>query len=203
MRFENCRLAMYPRPIRVIHDQGHEFSAPPFQAALIRNGIQPVSITIKNPQANYVCELFHGTIKNQLRTIFQSNPPQDNGNALNIINSAIASAVSASRVAVHQTLGVSPGGLAFQGDMLHPIPILADFDLIRQCRQKLIDSDAPPPNLRRTYPDYKVGDEVLVKVFNPAGLEERAVGPFTVEQIHTNGTLTIQRVPNVYEQINI
>ena len=54
---------------------------------------------------------------------------------------------------MHRTLGVSPGGLAFQRDMLHPIPILADFDLIRQRRQTLIDANARRQNLRRTYRD--------------------------------------------------
>jgi transposase InsO family protein len=77
MYFENCWLARYPRPIRVIHDQGPEFTAPPFQAASIYNGIQPVPITAKNPQANAVCKGFSSTIKYQLLTIFHSNPPQD------------------------------------------------------------------------------------------------------------------------------
>jgi hypothetical protein len=67
----------------------------------------------------------------------------------------------------------------------------------------LIDSNARRLNLRQTYQDYKIGDEVPLKVYNPAGLEERAVGPWTVEQIHTNGTLPIQRMLNVYKQINI
>ena len=31
----------------------------------------------------------------------------------------------------------------------------------------------------------------------------RAVGPFTIEQVHANGTVTIMRRPNVYERINI
>ena len=66
-----------------------------------------------------------------------------------------------------------------------------------------MDANARRENLHQVYRDYEVGDEVLVKVYNPAGLEQRAVGPFIVEQIHTNGTLTIQRMPNVYERINI
>jgi hypothetical protein len=64
--------------------------------------------------------------------------------------------------------------------MLHPIPILADFDLIRQRRQTLMDANARRENLHQVYRDYEVGDEVLVKVYNPAGLQQRAVGPFVV-----------------------
>jgi hypothetical protein len=68
-----------------------------------------------------------------------SNPPQDVGKAMDVSDSAIASTVFASRVTIHQTLGVSPGGLAFQCYMLHIIPSLANFDLIGQQRQTLIN----------------------------------------------------------------
>jgi hypothetical protein len=76
----------------MIQDQGPEFTAPPFQTVLIRNGIGPVSITVKSPKVNAVCEHSHGTINNQLCTIFHSNPPQDIGGAIDAyINSAIVS----------------------------------------------------------------------------------------------------------------
>jgi hypothetical protein len=29
-------------------------------------------------------------------------------------------------------------------------------------------------------------------LYNPAGLEQRAVGPFAIEQVHVNGSFTIQ-----------
>jgi hypothetical protein len=50
-------------------------------------------------------------------------------------------------MSIHQTLDVSPDGLAFQRDMLHPIPILANFELIHQQRQTLTDSSAHCENL--------------------------------------------------------
>ncbi len=87
--------------------------------------------------------------------------------------------------------------------MLLPIPVLNDYNLIWEWRQTLIDHMAAQENWHYQFKDYEVGDEVLVKVYNPAGLKQRAVGPFVVEQIHTNGTLTIQGMPNVYERINI
>jgi hypothetical protein len=94
--------------------------------------IESVPITINNPQANAICKRFHGTIQNQLWTIFYSNPPQDIGDTHNVIDSIIASIVFTSRVTIHWwTLGVFPGGFTFQRNMLHPIPILADFELIR------------------------------------------------------------------------
>lgn len=157
-------LARYPRSLQVIHDRGGEFVGGPFQALLRRTGIQPAIITTKNPQANGVCERMHGTIKNQLRTIFHANPPQDIGGALDIIDMAISSAMHASRTAVHRTLKVAPGALAFHRDMLLPIPVLADFNLIRQRRQTLIDNEARRANQSRIVShDYKVGDEILLR----------------------------------------
>jgi hypothetical protein len=42
-------------------------------------------------------------MKNQLQANFHGNPPWDIGNALDLINSAIASTIFASQVAIHQT----------------------------------------------------------------------------------------------------
>jgi len=204
VKFEQSWLARYPRPIKVIHDRGGEFVGGPFQALLHRTGIRPACITTKNPQANAVCERMHGTIKNQLRTIFHANPPQDVGGALDIIDLAISSAMHASRTAVHRTLKISPGALAFHRDMLLPIPILADFNLIRQRRQTLIDDDARRANQSRIVShDYTIGDEILIKVERPGPLGPRAIGPYTIVQVHTNGTVTFERMPNIYERINI
>jgi hypothetical protein len=72
-----------------IHDQGPKFTAPPFQADLIRNDIKPGPIPIKNPQANAIFGHLCGTMKNQLHTIFHSNPPQDIGDVINVINFTI------------------------------------------------------------------------------------------------------------------
>ncbi len=130
--FDNNWLARYPRPLRCIFNQGGEFTGRPFQSMLIQNGIQQVPTTVKNPQANAVCERMYHTIKDSLHTICHSNPPQNVATAIELVDSVLASSCYASRTAVHRTLGVSPSGLAFQRDMLHPIPILADFELIHQ-----------------------------------------------------------------------
>jgi hypothetical protein len=95
---------------------------------------------------------------NMLRTMFHSNPPEDIGTAYDMIDTALASAMFASRTAVHRVLGVSPGGLMFHRDMLLPIPVLADYDLIRQRRQTMIDENARRENSRRTFRDYAEGE---------------------------------------------
>jgi hypothetical protein len=39
--------------------------------------------------------------------------------------------------------------------------------------------------------DYRPGEEVLVLTYKPTKLQERASGPFVIEQVHTNGMVTI------------
>ena len=173
-----------------------------FQFGLIQRGIKPVSITSKNPQANAVCERSHRTIKNMLRTMVHENPPLTEADATEYMETCFASCMAASRIAVHRTLGVAPGSLAFHRDMLLPIPILADYELIKQRRQAGIDATARRNNSKQTNHDWKEEDKVLVKVCNPNALQQRADGPYVIKQVHTNGTVTIERAPNVHERIN-
>ena len=75
--------------------------------------------------------------------------------------------------------------------------------MIHQRRQTVIDENNRRANLRRIFRDYVAGDEALVRTYNPATLQEKAEGPFRVAQVHVDGTLTIDRAPNVQERINI
>ena len=44
---------------------------------------------------------------------------------------------------------------------------------------------------------------VYVKTVAPTKLGERSEGPFWVEVVHTNGTITIRRNQHVTERVNI
>ena len=56
MLFENNWLARYPRPSRCLHDNGGEFTGAASLHMLRANGIKDVTTTVKNPQANAICE---------------------------------------------------------------------------------------------------------------------------------------------------
>eukprot|EP00978_Attheya_sp_CCMP212_P008885 scaffold20909_cov114-Attheya_sp.AAC.1 len=56
-KFEQGWLSRYPRPMQCIHDNGGEFTGEHFQLRLQTNGIKDhVPTTVKNPQANSICE---------------------------------------------------------------------------------------------------------------------------------------------------
>jgi hypothetical protein len=154
------------------HDPGSEVIGAHFQSTLVVYGISPVPCTSKNPQSNAICERMHYTVGDMMRTLYRHEPPQNVGTAVDLVDSALASAQYGLRTAVHRSLGVSPGALVFQHDMLLPIPVLVDYNMIHQRHQAVIDNNDRRENLHCRYQDYQVGDEVLLLTQNPAALQE-------------------------------
>ena len=201
--FEIGWLFRYPRPVRVIHDQGNEFQGLPFQNLLRLYGILDVPTSVRNPQANAICERMHQVVGNILRTLLHIHPPQDHHVAAQAVDYALATASHALRSTIHRTLGTSPGALVFHRDMFIDLPYIADLLLLRDKRQALIDYNLRRENNKRRTHDYKINDYVLELVPNPTKLGFRTRGPFRVEQVHTNGTLTIRRSPTLIDRVNI
>jgi transposase InsO family protein len=131
MQFKNIWLARYLRPMCCIHDQGTEFAGADFQYILMRAGIKDIPTTVRNPQANAVCERLHQSIANTLRILIPQHPPANVANVGELVDSALAPSLHAAQSAIHCTLGVSPGGLVFHRDMLLDIPLLTNFQVIR------------------------------------------------------------------------
>jgi transposase InsO family protein len=203
MQFENTWLSRYPRPQNVIHDQGGEFMGYEFLDRLHVHNIRSRTTTAKNPQANSVCERMHQAIGNTLRVLTTMNPPQGIVQAEQLVDTAIADTVYATRCTYHSVLKTTPGGLAFGRDMILNIPLVTDLQQLQKRRQELIDKRLIEANTKRFAYDYAVGDEVLRLVYRPDKLEPRAIGPYTIVRVHTNGTLSIEVSPGVVERINI
>ena len=87
--------------------------------------------------------------------------------------------------------------------MLHDVSHVADWELIRLRKQKIIDNSTARENAKRIHHDYAVGDKVLI---NEDGIARKlhppTEGPYTILQVYTNGTVKIQR-GLVRERINI
>lgn len=203
MRFENEWLSRYPRPETCVHDPGPEFVGTAFQRILWLNGIKGRPTSVKNPQANAIVERLHQTVANSLRTLAHGHNIANLQDAQDLMDTALATASYAVRSAIHRTLRASPGALVFQRDMILNIPIIADLETIRARRQIVIDENLRRQNLRRHQHDYQPGEQVLVLTFRPNKLEPRAKGPFRIDRVHANGTITIRRSAHVTERINI
>ena len=51
--------------------------------------------------------------------------------------------------------------------------------------------------------NYKVGERVKLKVWDPVKLEGRFKGPYKIVQVFTNGTVKLQVEPDVQRVFNI
>jgi hypothetical protein len=67
--FDSEWLCRYPRPARVVYDNGSEFVGHEFQELLESYGIKPVAMTVRNPRSNGVIERVHLTMFDMLRTM--------------------------------------------------------------------------------------------------------------------------------------
>ena len=205
--FEHEWLFRHPRPNKCMHDNGSEFNNHDFQFLLTDWGIESHPISVKNPQANSICERLHSAVANLISVFVHSNPPQTAEEAERLVDDAIATASHACRSTVHSTLGVSPGALVCHRDMLLDIPCVADLIALRNRRQVKIDENLRKENNRRRNFDCRVGDYVckLTKIKNPlfSKIRVQARGPFRIVQVHCDGTLAIQRTVQVQDRVNI
>ena len=191
LHFENTWLTRYPCPLHCIYDQGGEFVGYPFQHVLQKHNIKGHPTTSKNPQANSVCERMHQAIGNSLRALSTLHPPAGLADANQLVDTAIANAVFATCSMLHSTLQTTPGALAFSCNMVLDIPLIADLETICSKRQQLIDERLIKANHQQFSHDYVIGEQVLKLVYKPNKLQPRAIGPYRIEQVHSNGTLTI------------
>jgi hypothetical protein len=145
----------------------------------------------------------HQTVANVLRTLCNTNPPRNMNRARSIVDSALATAMHAMRTNVTTTLGSSPGALVFNRDMFLNVPLIADWHLIARRREHLVNESLRRQNMKRRRYDYVPGQQVLKKIHEPTKLGERTEGPYQIQSVHVNGTLTIILRPGVTERINI
>jgi hypothetical protein len=138
-----------------------------------------------------------------LRILFSANPPANVTTVAEMVDTALATALHAARSALHRTLGVLPGGLVFHRNMFLDIPLLTDFRLIHEKRQVTIDDNLRCANLQRRHHDYHDGDECLIIQHSPNKLEACKYGPFTIETVHANGTVTIWCDPHTTKRMSI
>ena len=72
---ENNWMARYPRPIKVLSDQGPEF-AQEFTDICKKNGCVHDTSSSRNPQGNSIIERIHQTIGQVLRTVTRARNPK-------------------------------------------------------------------------------------------------------------------------------
>ena len=197
--FNNTWLSRYPRPRKVIFDNGNEFKKD-FLPLLRDFSIKPTPTTIKNPQANSILERVHQVLGNMLRTKDLQTHDFDDVDPWSDLLASVAWAICSTH---HTTLQATPGQLVFGRDMLLNVKFIADWEAIRLRKQRDIDRNNAKENGLRINHDYQVGDKVLITNNDiHRKLNCPTKGPFTIVQTYTNGTVRVKNGA-VTERINI
>ncbi len=182
-----CR---YPHCQYINYDNGSEFKLH-FVALCESFGITSKPTSIRNPTANAILERVHQVISSMLRTaeidMANSVKPSD-------IETFVTNTAWAIRSTYHTVLKASPGAAIFGRDMLFDIPFLAAWNKIGEYRQRQTDRNTLWENRSRRDWDYKVGDIVLLlkEGILRKGESKYESDPWTITEIHTNGTVRIQ-----------
>jgi hypothetical protein len=190
----------YPWPTQITYDRGSEFIGKDFQS-MIKNdyGIKGKPITVRNPQANAIVERVHQVIGNIIRTFELESNYLDEDDPWKGILSATAFAV---RSTFHTSLQSTPGQLVFGRDMIFNIQHTANWEYIKQRKQRIIDLNNKRENSKRQQHVYRVGDKVLLNRGTENKYESPYIGPLDIMKVNDNGTVRL-KVNAVEDTYNI
>ena len=194
---EQTWLTRYPWPTQVNFDRGTEFMAEFAKMIKKDYGIKKKPITTRNPQANSIIERVHQTIGNIIRTVSRENV--DDADPW---SGVLAATMFALRATHHTTLQASPMQLVFGRDAILNVKFTANWQFIKEQKQKLIHKNNENENAKRIPYNYKVGDQVLVDEKPLSKYDSKYSGPFRVCAVNDNGTLKIKKNA-YYDTINI
>jgi transposase InsO family protein len=188
--FEMCWLNRYPWPTQIVMDRGKEFMGD-IKTLLQSYGITRKPITTRNPQANAMVERAHQTLHNMISSQqIKTKDDLPNGTWDGIL-SAVAFAM---RATVHTTTQATPSQLVFNRDAIQNVRFEADWQFIKERKQKLIRQNNKRENAKRAEHTYRIGDKVVVEQdHNRKHGADRYKGPFTVTNVYDNGTVRLRK----------
>jgi transposase InsO family protein len=191
-------LRRYPRPSRMLYDQGGEFDNQWFQTLARKWHFKPEPITVRNPRANAIVERLHRIMGDMLRVQLTTRHELDDP-----IREILSAAAYGIRATVHGTTQYTPAQLVFSKDMILRTTMEANMELVRQRRLTAIQRNNTRENKRRIAYDYKPGDKVLILAGGMDPKLKLHQGPYAVLSYNkSNGILHISR-NNYVEPINV
>ncbi len=202
-------LSRYPWPTEVVCDRGNEFMKECKDMLTNYYGLRRKPITTRNPQANAMVERAHQTLHNLIETQklheMEFGPEETNPEPFQGLLNSVGFAMKAT---AHTTLGATPMQLVFGRDAILNVGFQADWQYIKDRKQKLIIQNNKRENAKRIAHEYQVGDRVTI--LQPNNQKHGGTlykGPFTIDRVYDNGTVRLaQPTKNggvVYQQWNV
>jgi hypothetical protein len=90
----------------------------------------------------------------------------------------------------------------FGRDMIFNVEHSANWEFIRQNKQKIIAKNNAAENAKRIPHDYSKGDQVMLKIGSENKYEQPYSGPHKILEVKTNGTVRLQ-MGAVTDTVNI
>ena len=108
------------------------------------------------------------------------------------------------RSTYHTTLQATPAQLVFGRDMILPISVQADWNRIKNRKQKEINRNNERENQKRIDYTYKAGNKIWLK---KEGIQRKLSaprnGPYTITKVYNNGNLEVQTSDAVTERVSV
>lgn len=188
--FDQVWLSRYPRPEKVLYDNGSEFKKN-FQPLLKDFAIKATCTSIKNPQSNAILERIHQVVGSMLKTKDLVNIEFDE---LDMWSPILASVAYAIRCSHHSTLNTTHGQLVFGRDMLLDLKFEPNYEQMWAKKQKRFKYNNIRENSKRAAHDYNVDDYVYIITDGQyRKLEGDKQCPFRITEVLTNGTVRLQK----------
>jgi len=200
-------LTQCPWPTEIVMDKGREFALEVADLLKSEHGIHRKTITSRNPQANSMIEQCHQTLANMIRTR-QIRDKHDLDPEFGW-SGVLAACRKAMNSTVHTTSRATPSQLVFGRNALLNVSFEANWQHIKEQKQKLITQNNKCENATRIPHQCNVGDIVTADTgkqhkhgHNPN------LGPCWITQSHDNGAVQLVKVADdnggpVYETWNI
>ena len=168
-------LTRYPWPTEIVMDRGKEFAAEVRELIKDEYAINKKIITTRNPQANSIVERVHKTVHQMIDSLDIKNKNDlDPDFGFSGILSAIRGAI---RAVVHTTTRATPSQLVFGRDALLNVSFEANWQYIKERKQRLIVQNNRKENAKRVPHQYQVDDKVMIRL-DP---KESTVRPNTMD----------------------
>jgi transposase InsO family protein len=127
--FDGAWVCHYPRPGRVVFDNGREFTGGELQELLQSYGVQPVPTTVRNPKSNGVIERVHLMMGDMRKTItFEGE------DWMLEAQRKLDAVAWANRTTINPDLKYSPCHVAFSQGMLFCRAVSIDWNHVQNIR---------------------------------------------------------------------
>jgi len=188
-------LTQYPWPTEMPMDKGKEFAREVSETLKNEYGVIQKVVTSRNPQSNSMIERCHKRLYNMIHSA-QIKGKRGLDSFLGF-KGVLAACRKAMNSTVHTTACATPAStlLVFGHDAMLNASFQADWQFIKERKQRLIIQNNKHENANRKPHAHNVGDVVIVKA--GAGCKHGSnpyLGPMRITQVNDNGTVKLVKV---------